>query len=191
MSKINTCANKITRVATPQPAATLRQTARNGVFSVNNLLSHVFSKILWKKKTWDVSLRRWLPRVFTAKSPSGHPGNGPMRTLAVTRIRVTWPDENFCCHSNTGDTAVNVLIRRNTRKKCTVQENIYYVLTLNFFVLFGSSTNFLSLICHTITFYFDYSTKFLLRHAMSKKSLYVEVRVQRMRRTGYTIRTTQ
>ena len=80
---------------------------------------------------------------------------------------------------------------KNAKKKWTVQENINYALTLNFFELFGSSTNFSSLICHTMTFYFDHSTKSLLRHAMSKKSLYAEARVQRIRRTGYAIRMTQ
>ena len=77
------------------------------------------------------------------------------------------------------------------RFQCQSRIKYIYALTLNFFILFGSSTNFLSLICHTNTLYFDYSTEFLLRHAMSKKSLYVEARGQRIRRTGYAIRTTQ
>ena len=44
MSKINTCNNKIIRVANRHPAATLRQTARNVVFFIKNLPSHVFFK---------------------------------------------------------------------------------------------------------------------------------------------------
>ena len=46
-----------------------------------------------------------------------------MRTLAVTRIRVTWPDENFCCHPNTGDTAVNVL---NDRSPVRIADSVEY-----------------------------------------------------------------